>query len=388
VDIEVTVDDGLQQEVFDQSGLDVVMECLHHRASPDIRRGALRLVAVLVAHIGENVIGDERLVSGLGIGLQDEQPANQVAACSLLVEVLLHSKLDASVPLPPPPRPDEDDDSAPSRLEDSPPQPLYKVLIGSLVSSSKIGGLAMLPALMATGRLAWSPENAEMLLQEFKPGLGNNPMLSLIMRCLSRTDSDSTTHTAVANAAAAAWALGQLGKHNSDCAKILTDAEVLEALIDQTVNGHCHDQKKQARDALEITALRVDNAEVLGKVIIHKAPVGHHGFMGLEDTQGAGFTIASPDVLIGLVKIILAKLTEDLVKHGSEQLFVSVAQIEPIKDEEKGERYTDEEQELKNLVQEIQKLKVRKFVGFTSFAGNRASLGGTDKTTKPPTLAK
>merc|ERR1719171_1501984 len=115
--------------------MDIIMECLHH-VSTDIRRATMRLLMHLMDYIGNEFLEDERLLSGLGKGLQDLEPANQIVGCSLLVELLNRKDLPGNPEL------------VPGK------EPLHMSLIHAICSANKIGGLANIPGFLAAGRLA------------------------------------------------------------------------------------------------------------------------------------------------------------------------------------------------------------------------------------------
>jgi hypothetical protein len=352
--------DRFVKRIMDLEIADPLMECLHH-VNADIRRSSLRLLAPLIAYGDGPWIDHSRFLHGLGRGLEDLEPGNRLAACSLLVEVLAKKPIHGNP------------EWVPGGL------PLHMGLLSSLVIAQKIGGVAMIPAILSLGRLARSEPSARMLVLDTYEGQSLLPILVKAVKAGGEMEGLEATP------AVAAWALGQICQYSRDLATMLYLEQGIETLIESTIQASTQDLKNLATEAIGLVVPQVRDCLFLSRMLTHKGKVSSHGFMDLEETEGnlgAGYVTAGPEVLIIICKQILELIQTDIKKYGSEQAFSNCKAIPVPEKDESNAAIT----KLRELMLEIRKLSVRFFVGTTFSEG--PSAGGKTPFGKAGSTAK
>jgi len=336
-----------------------ILECLHH-VNADIRRSTLRLLAPLVAY-GDDVWTDQRkFLHGLGRGLQDLESSNRIVACSLLVEVL--AKKPTCI------------QGNPEWVPDG--MPLHMSMLSSVtIIAHKVGGVALVPGFLALGRLATSEPTARMLALDKFEGQSVLPILI-------KASKSSSAEGPEATAAAAAWAIGQICQYSAGLANLLVEEQGMHALVENTTQAATADLKNLSAEAIELIVPQIRDCLFLSRLLTHKSKVTSHGFMGLAETDGAGYTYAGPEVLTIISKRILDLLKEDVKKHGSEEAFKLCKKV-PIPENDDGASAAMSA--LRDVMLEIRKLGVHFFVGGTLAD---ASSVGTSKGFKKQPSAK
>lgn len=317
-------------------------ECLQHVSAP-IRRNALRLLAALLAH-GAEPLKDSSLYPAVIRGLQDIEPSNQISACSVLAELLTRKSIEAI------PRTAAKETS------------LATALRTAIIGSDKIGGLSMIPGLLALARLGKCPSAASALVfpSSAKPS-DRNALPSIVVNALRGINQPAA---AVAAPTAAAWALGQLGGHTHENAMELSNAGACEALLERIMLDTSEDMQMHANQALASIVGALRDCEKLAQILVHKGPWSSRDVTVLGSAgkkKSKGFTFANHKVLICIVNQILKLLAEDLQNHGTQTVFAACEKVTPIKLPHMKEGA--DAQELRRLLSEAHRLHVRRFAG-------------------------